>query len=105
MDDLRAQLGQAIAALERQRQVLGDEVVARALAPLKERLAALAGAPDEQQLRQVTVLFADIVGSTMLSQRLDPEDVNLVIDGALQRLTAIVEARDGKVLQYAGDSL
>ena len=105
MDDLRAQLGHAIAALERQRPVLGDEVVARALAPLKERLAALAGAPDEQQLRQVTVLFADIVGSTMLSQRLDPEDVNLVIDGALQRLTAIVEAGDGKVLQYAGDSL
>ncbi len=105
MSDLRHQLEQAIAALEAQRAVLGDALVAQAAAPLQQRLAALDGETDEQQLRQVTVLFADIVGSTALSQHLDPEDVNLVIDGALQRLTAIVEAHAGKVLQYAGDSL
>ncbi len=105
MNDLRVQLELAIAALEGQRPVLGDTVVAQAMAPLKEKLAALDGEPDDQRLRQVTVLFTDIVGSTSLSQHLDPEDVNVVIDGALQRLTAIVEAHGGKVLQYAGDSL
>ena len=41
MNDLRTQLEQAITALEGQRAVLGDAVVAMALAPLKERLAGL----------------------------------------------------------------
>ncbi len=105
MDDPRALLEQAIATLEAQRALLGDEVVARALGPLKDKLAALIDGIDEQQLRQVTVVFTDIVGSTTLSQQLDPEDINLVIDGALQRLTAIVGAHQGTVLQYAGDSM
>jgi predicted ATPase/class 3 adenylate cyclase len=105
MTDLRVQLEQAIAALERQRPALGDDVVGRALEALKEQLAALQGEPEDQQLRQVTVLFADVVDSTALSQHLDPEDVNAVMDGALQRLTLVVEAHQGKVLQYAGDSV
>ena len=47
----------------------------------------------------------DVVGSTRLSQHLDPEDVHAVMDTALERLTAIVRAHHGRVLQYAGDSL
>ena len=47
----------------------------------------------------------DVVGSTQLSERLDPEDVHAVMDSALERLTAIVRAHHGRVLQYAGDSL
>jgi len=58
-----------------------------------------------QTLKQVTILFLDIVGSTTLSQKLDPEDIHAVIDGALARFTAIVLAHHGKVLQYAGDNL
>ena len=105
MSDLRLQLEQAIAALEGQRALLGDGVVAQAVAPLQERLAGLDGETDEQQLRQVTVLFADLVGSTTLADRLDAEDINAVVDGLLRRLTAIVDLHGGKVLQYAGDSL
>ena len=105
MDDPRLQLEQAIAALEAQRSVLGDEVVARAQGPLKDKLAALIDGLEEQHLKQVTVLFTDIVGSTSLSQQLDPEDINLVLDGALHRLTEIVGAHQGTVLQYAGDSM
>jgi class 3 adenylate cyclase/tetratricopeptide (TPR) repeat protein len=51
------------------------------------------------------VLFMDVVGSTRLSERLDPEDVHAVMDSALERLTDIVRAHQGRVLQYAGDSL
>ena len=51
------------------------------------------------------MVFTDIVGSTTLSQHLDPEDINLVMDGALQSLAAIVGAHQGAVLQYAGDSM
>ena len=97
------QLSITIAALEAQRALLGDAVVDTAVAPLRARLATLE-AP-EQALRQVSVLFADIVGSTLLSQHLDPEEVHAAMDGALQAFTAAVQAHAGKVLQYAGDSL
>ena len=96
-----------IAALEAQRAQLGDEVVDAALRGLQARLAALresAGAP-AQALRQVTILFLDVVGSTALGQRLDPEAIGAVMDGMLARGSAIVAAHRGKVLQYAGDNL
>ncbi len=95
----------ALATLEAQRSVLGDAVVDAALAPLRERLAALQAPAAEQQLKQATVLFVDIVGSTRLSQELDPEDVHAIVDGALARFTAIAQAHHGRVLQYAGDNM
>ena len=56
-------------------------------------------------LKQVTVLFVDVVGSTRLSQTLDPEDIQSMVDGALRQFTDIVQAHGGQVLQYAGDSV
>jgi class 3 adenylate cyclase/tetratricopeptide (TPR) repeat protein len=53
----------------------------------------------------VSVLFLDVTGSTKLAQRLDPEEVHEVMDGALARFSAVVRAHGGSVLQYAGDSL
>jgi predicted ATPase/class 3 adenylate cyclase len=106
MEDTAEQLESAIVALEAQRTLLGDAVVAMAVAPLKDKLAALRErSRGEPQLKPVTVLFMDVVGSTRLSQHLDPEDVHAVMDSALERLTAIVVEKQGKVLQYAGDSL
>ena len=106
----RQVLADAIAALHAQRAVLSDAVVDAALGPLREKLAALdaAAAPapaGERRLRQVSVMFLDIVGSTQLSQHLDPEDIQLVVDGALAAFTTIVQAHGGEVLQYAGDNL
>ena len=103
-EDLRA----AIAALEGQRATLGDAVLDLATAPLRARLASLqAPAPDERlnRLRQVSVLFLDIVGSTQLIQDLEPEDVQSVVDGALAAFTALVLQHGGEVLRYAGDNL
>lgn len=105
MSEQRQPLEIAIAALQAQRQALGDDLLALALAPLLDRLATLQGEAGGQQLRLVTVLFTDVVGSTALSQHLDPEDIGAVMDGALARLTAIVQQHQGRVLQYAGDSL
>ena len=47
------------------------------------------------------MLFLDIVGSTSLSEHLDPEDVRAVIDTALSAFTAVVNSHGGRVLQYA----
>ncbi|WP_139022971.1 adenylate/guanylate cyclase domain-containing protein [Chitinimonas sp. BJB300] len=100
-----AELKAAIATLDSHRHVLGNAAVDLALAPLREQLAVLQLNLNEQQLRQLTVLFLDVVGSTALSQHLDPEDINTVMDGALARFTALVIKHHGRVLQYAGDSL
>ncbi len=96
----------AIAALEGQRGTLGDEVLELAVAPLRARLAHLRPPVEPgRRLRQVSVLFLDIVGSTQLIQRLEPEDVQLVVDGALAAFTDVVALHGGEVLRYAGDNL
>ena len=115
MQDTRQQLEIAIAALEAQRASLGDAVVDAVLGPMREQLARLQSAsnqavattntPPAQKLKQVSVLFLDIVGSTNLSQHLDPEDVYALVDGVLERCTRVVHSHGGRVLQYAGDNL
>ncbi len=104
------QLEAAIAALEGQRSTLGQSAVESLLSAARARLEALEpldAAPNApvQTLRQVSILFMDVVGSTALSQQLDPEAISAVMDGALSRATAVVQAHGGKVLQYAGDNL
>jgi class 3 adenylate cyclase/tetratricopeptide (TPR) repeat protein len=107
MKDRSAQLSAAIAALEAQRSVLGDAVVDAALAPLRRELASEESreSPVHQRLKQVTVLFVDVVGSTAMGQHLEPEDIHLVMDGALERFTATVQTHFGRVLQYTGDGM
>jgi class 3 adenylate cyclase len=108
MSTERQQLEAAIAALEAQRPALGDMVVEPLLAAARARLEALpesADAAPAQALKQVSILFLDMVGSTTLSQNLDPEEISAVMDGALARASALVGDHQGKVLQYAGDNL
>ncbi|MEO7854021.1 MAG: tetratricopeptide repeat protein [Rubrivivax sp.] len=103
-----AQLAATIATLESQRALLGDAVVDSALGPLRDSLAAMLGAAAAapvQQLKQVSVLFVDVVGSTAMGQQLDPETIHAVMDGALERFTAVVRAERGRVLQYTGDGM
>jgi len=47
--------------------------------PVVAPAAALAETSDEAERRQLTVLFCDLVGSTELSQRLDPEELREVL--------------------------
>ena len=96
-------LSKAMVTLEAQRAVLGNAVVEAALAPLRDQFAAQQAAVPRR--RQVTVLFLDVVGSTALSQHLDPEDIHDILDSALQCFSDLVEQRGGRVLQYAGDGL
>jgi class 3 adenylate cyclase/predicted ATPase len=60
---------------------------------------------DEAERRLLTVMFADLVGSTALSTRLDPEDMRKII-GAYQRRCAEVIAKSGGfVARYMGDGI
>lgn len=115
MNETADQIAAAIASVEAQRANLGDAATNLAIASLRERLAALSSSPErpsdkvaaevDRQLKLATVLFVDVVGSTEIGRQLDPEDIQVVMDGVLRRLSAIVAAHDGRVLQYAGDSL
>jgi class 3 adenylate cyclase/predicted ATPase len=101
-----ARIEAALALMEWLRGEMDDALLDLALSPLRERLDALrSGEHPEQRLKQVTVMFCDVVGSTALGHQLDPEDINAVMDTALERYTAIVERWQGRVLQYTGDGL
>ena len=64
-----------------------------------------APAPVEAERRQLTVMFCDLVGSTPLSTRFDPEDLREVI-GAYHRCVADTAARfAGFVAKYMGDGV
>lgn len=53
--------------------------------------------------RQLTVLFCDLVGSTALSARLDPEDFSAIIAGYRRCITETVAHFDGFVARHHGD--
>jgi class 3 adenylate cyclase/predicted ATPase len=60
---------------------------------------------DRAERRQLTVMFCDLVGSTALSSRLDPEDLREVI-GAYHKCVAETIGRfDGFVAKYMGDGV
>jgi class 3 adenylate cyclase/predicted ATPase len=55
--------------------------------------------------RQLTVMFCDLVGSTPLSTRLDPEDLRGIMGAYHRCVTEIVESLGGFVARYMGDGV
>ena len=98
-------LEQAIAALEGQRRLLGDQVVETALAPLVDKRDRLLAASVGEQRKFVTVLFADLVDSTPLARRLDAEDLQQVMSRYFAAVRGAVEAEGGVVEKFIGDAV
>ncbi len=55
--------------------------------------------------KTVTIVFADLIGSTSLQERLDPESVSRVMDHYYRAVRAPVEAHGGTVVQLLGDGV
>src|SRR5262249_57319481 len=55
--------------------------------------------------RQLTVMFCDLVGSTSLSARLDPEDLREIMAAYQRTVAEIVKQFDGFVARYMGDGV
>jgi class 3 adenylate cyclase len=60
---------------------------------------------DNAECRQLTVMFCDLVGSTALSVKLDPEDLRGIIAGYHRCCTELVERHRGFVARYMGDGV
>jgi class 3 adenylate cyclase/predicted ATPase len=60
---------------------------------------------DAAERRQVTVLFSDLVGSTALSSRMDPEDLREVISAYQKCVAETVQRFGGFVAKYMGDGV
>ena len=60
---------------------------------------------DRAERRQVTVMFSDLVGSTALSARMDPEDLREVISAYQKCVAEIVRRFDGFVANHMGDGV
>jgi ABC-type oligopeptide transport system substrate-binding subunit/class 3 adenylate cyclase len=58
-----------------------------------------------EERKVLTAVFADVVGSTALAERLDAEDVKLVVGEAIARIVGEVESLGGHVKDLAGDGV
>src|SRR6516162_629257 len=96
-----------VASLGHRRKLLraiGERAVAAAPSP--ESIPAAEPKPqDTAERRQVTVMFSDLVDSTALSARMDPEDLREVISAYQKCVAATVQRFDGFVSRYMGDGV
>lgn len=73
-------------------------------APLIVREQPEQGYRSEAERRQLTVLFSDLVDSSLLATRLDPEPLSQLILAYQRECTSVIERYDGTVLRYVGDA-
>ena len=96
----RRNLLDAIAALR------ADTVGKAPSADVASASNAISVAPEDRaERRQVTVMFSDLVGSTALSARMDPEDLREVISAYQKCVAETVQRFGGFVAKYMGDGV
>jgi predicted ATPase/class 3 adenylate cyclase len=61
--------------------------------------------PPDAERRQLTVMFCDLVGSTVLSEQLDPEELRELIWSYQQAAAEVIDRFQGHIAQYLGDGL
>ncbi len=97
-----ANCGQALIEASETDQTRQARLSAAAPSPLieKMRTAKLTG-----ERKPVTALFADVVGSTALAERMDPEDWTAMMNEAFDQMSKAVFRYEGTIAQLQGDAL
>jgi class 3 adenylate cyclase len=100
LKDLGVALGDRRKMLRAIRERAGDT-------PVTPQTPAVTGArlQDAAERRQLTVMVCDLVGSTALSTRLDPEDLRETISAYHRRCTEVIDKHGGFVAKYMGDGV
>jgi class 3 adenylate cyclase/tetratricopeptide (TPR) repeat protein len=85
--------------------------ILRAIAQLDESAVAISPVVathvphDDADRRQLTVMFCDLVGSTALSKRLDPEDLRKILGAYYRGCADVITKAGGFIAQYLGDGV
>jgi class 3 adenylate cyclase len=95
----RKRLLQAATKLDEQRPA---DISFPAVAPTLPHEAAI---PLGGERRQLTVMFCDLVGSTALSEKLDPEELRRLLDAYRTLCGEVIARYDGFVARYVGDGI
>lgn len=112
-DPIRAQIVKiraSIRGLEAQRSLLGDAIVNPAIESLQQKLTQLEQRATEQSTPTeersiVTILFTDMVGSTSMAEKLDPEDWRQIVSKTHTAIGEAITNHHGMIAQYLGDGL
>lgn len=73
--------------------------------PLAERDLSRGLSLDDAERRQITVMFCDLVGSTALSEQLDPEELREVLKAYQEVCAKVINRFEGHIARYFGDGL
>jgi class 3 adenylate cyclase/predicted ATPase len=80
--------------------------LARALQPVPPQVESAPSTPlPDAERRQLTVLFCDLVDSTVLARQLDPEDLRAVVRAYQDTCAKVIARFEGHIAQYLGDGL
>ena len=83
----------------------GDEAAAPSDVPSPVPSSPIESSHPEAERRQLTVMFCDLVGSTALSEQLDPEELREVMRAYQQASAKVIERYEGYIAQYLGDGI
>jgi class 3 adenylate cyclase len=101
-DDLR-EIG--VVAIGHRRRLLDAIAALDAAPPPPPAEATTVAAPTTAERRQLTVMFCDLVGSTPLATRFDPEDLREIVGAYHHVVTETVARSAGFVAKYMGDGI
>jgi class 3 adenylate cyclase len=101
-DDL---IGLGVGSIGHRRRLLSAIAALGAAALAAPAASRDVPAQADAERRQLTVMFCDLVGSTALSARLDPEDLREVIAAYHRAVARVVAGFDGFVAKYMGDGV
>ena len=94
-----------VTSVGHRRRLLAAIAALRSDAPPVARVAPAAVVFPDAERRQLTVMFCDLVGSTALAARLDPEELREVIATYHRAVADVVRSFDGFVAKYMGDGV
>ncbi|WEX86686.1 AAA family ATPase [Sinorhizobium garamanticum] len=101
-------IGLGVASVGHRRKLLAAIAALREVAEQPSGPAGVGGTPvilPEAERRQLTVMFVDLVDSTRLSSRLDPEEMSELLRGYQGAVSSAVARFEGHVAKYMGDGV